>query len=109
VPCRGYQAGGILEAVVRLLLVTAVVLAAAANAGVAAERYPLFDATYVTDHDHRLAHVNPVVDSWVANVYGSRMPWQVLCARRVQERVARQHPDQRCRGSSPWSREGVMP
>ena len=39
----------------------------------------------------------------------SRVPWQVLCARRVQERVVRQHSEQRCRGSSPWSRSGLTP
>jgi hypothetical protein len=42
------------------LLVAAVVLAATTNSGLAAETYPVFDATVVGDHDHRLAHVSPI-------------------------------------------------
>jgi hypothetical protein len=46
--------------VFRALVVAAVVLAATANGGVAAETYPVFYATVVGDHDHRLAHVSPM-------------------------------------------------
>lgn len=45
---------------IRALLVGAVVFASTAGVAAAA-RYPVFDATEVTDHDHRLAHVSPVV------------------------------------------------
>jgi hypothetical protein len=44
--------------VIRALLMAAVVLAATANGGVAAERYPVFDVTHL---DHRLAHVSSVL------------------------------------------------
>jgi hypothetical protein len=45
---------------IRALLVVAVVLAATANAGVAAERYPVFDVTNLDELDHRLTHVSPI-------------------------------------------------